>query len=85
MAVIGEIESLNRVKDVSVDFSYSRSLLEEEKLERDSDFCDVKKRPGKIFTKMSFEADDEGAGGHWSSLSNQTINWQRRHLLEKVS
>ncbi|KNA22459.1 hypothetical protein SOVF_033990 [Spinacia oleracea] len=85
MAVIGEIESLNRVKDVSVDFSYSRSLLEEEKLERDSDFCDVKKRPGKIFTKMSFEADDEGAGGHWSSLSNQTINWQRRHLLEKSS
>lgn len=83
-AVIGEIESLNRVKDVSMDFSYTRSLLEEEKLERESGYCDVKNRPGKIFTKMSFEEEEEGVGGHWSALSNQTISWRRR-LLEKNS
>lgn len=85
MDVIGEIERLNKVKDVSVDLSYTRSLLEEDKLERESGLCDVKKRPGKIFTKMSFEEEEEqGIGGHWSSISNQTISW-RRHLMGKGS
>nr|AUS89414.1 SITE-1 protease [Sesuvium portulacastrum] len=80
-AVIGEIERLSRVKDVSVDFSYTRSLLEGT-LERESEFCEVKKTAGKMFTKMSFEEEDGEVGGHWSSLSNQTISWQR-HLLGK--
>ncbi|CAO2822857.1 unnamed protein product [Amaranthus hypochondriacus] len=84
MGVIEEIEGLSSVKDVSPDFSYTRTLLEEETLQRDSEFCNVKKKPGKIFTKMSFEEKEEGDGSHWSVLSNQSISW-RRHLLGKNS
>lgn len=83
--VIGEIESLSRVKDVSVDVSYARSLFED-KLERESGFCETKKRRGKMFTRMSFDEKDErgGAEGYSSSLSNQTVSW-RRHLMGEVS
>ncbi|KAJ8425528.1 hypothetical protein Cgig2_013255 [Carnegiea gigantea] len=83
--VIGEIESLSRVKDVSVDVTYARSLFED-KLERESGFCETKKRPGKMFTRMSFDEKEERGGveGYSSSLSNQTISW-RRHLMGERS
>ena len=84
MGVIEEIEGLSSVKDVLPDFSYTRTLLEEEILQRESEFCNVKKKPGKIFTKISFEEKEEGDGSQWSVLSNQSISW-RRHLLGKVS
>ncbi|XP_057545645.1 subtilisin-like protease SBT6.1 [Amaranthus tricolor] len=84
MGVIEEIEGLSSVKDVLPDFSYTRTLLEEEILQRESEFCNVKKKPGKIFTKISFEEKEEGDGSQWSVLSNQSISW-RRHLLGKNS
>ncbi|XP_061343832.1 subtilisin-like protease SBT6.1 isoform X1 [Gastrolobium bilobum] len=45
-----EIRNLELVKDVHVDMGYKRDLLKHES----SSFVDVKKRPGKIFTSMSF-------------------------------
>lgn len=83
--VIGEIEGLSRVKDVSVDVTYARSLFED-KLERESGFCETKKRPGKMFTRMSFDEKEERGGVecYSSSLSNQTISW-RRHLMGERS
>lgn len=61
------------VKDVSVDSSYKRGLL-------GGAFEDGKKRPGKIFTSMSFNE-----GEHYTATtSNCTINW-RRHLLMQRS
>lgn len=71
--LIEEIERLNLVKDVSVDSSYKRGLL-------GGAFEDGKKRPGKIFTSMSFNE-----GEHYTATtSNCTINW-RRHLLMQRS
>ncbi|GJU39271.1 subtilisin-like protease SBT6.1 isoform X1 [Tanacetum coccineum] len=69
--VVGEFERLEMVKDVTVDTSYRlRSLLEMgggNEVE--------KKKPGKIFTKMSFEAE----------TVNQTIDWGRRRVLSQRS
>ncbi|KAH9624048.1 hypothetical protein KSS87_019117 [Heliosperma pusillum] len=83
-SVIAEIEKLSGVKDVVLDFRYTRSVLAKEE-STESEVCGVKKKPGKMFTKMSFE-ESEGvdSGTHWSSISNQTINW-RRNLLGKRS
>ncbi|KAL9224051.1 hypothetical protein vseg_000125 [Gypsophila vaccaria] len=91
--VVEEIGNLSGVRDVHFDFSYTRSVLaEEQSTEKrgssgggggDGEVCGVKKKPGKIFTRMSFGEDDDG-GIHWSSISNQTINW-RRNLLGKSS
>ncbi|KAI9191141.1 hypothetical protein LWI28_004185 [Acer negundo] len=72
--LIEEIERLKLVKDVNVDSSYKRDLL-------GGAFKDGKKRPGKIFTSMSFnEAEYYSA----ADTSNSTINW-RRHLLMQRS
>lgn len=71
--LIEEIERLNLVKDVNVESSYKRGLL-------GGAFEDGKKRPGKIFTSMSFNE-----GEHYTATtSNSTINW-RRHLLMQRS
>lgn len=56
--LIGEFVKLELVKDVSLDLSYQRGVLEE----KVGAFVDGKKRPGKIFTAMSF---DEGEGISW--------------------
>ncbi|WZZ38663.1 hypothetical protein YC2023_034922 [Brassica napus] len=68
-AVVGEIERLAMVKDVSVEFKYQRVLL-------GGSFLDGEKRPGKIFTSMSFK----GGADHSAEavLSNATSS---RHLL----
>lgn len=72
--LIGEIERLERVKDVYVDSSYSRSLF--------VDDFDEKKRPGKIFSSMSFE---EGEEGRYSALANASISWRRNILMQVQS
>lgn len=69
--LIEEIEKLESVKDVNLDFSYKRELL--------GGFEDGKKRPGKIFTSMSFNEGEYYA----ATTSNSTINWGR-HLLTQV-
>lgn len=74
--LIGEIGRLGLVKDVSLDMSYGRGLLRESG-ERVGAFVDGMKRPGKIFTSMSFS---EGEGEYYTAISNSSISW-RRHLL----
>ncbi|KAD6795131.1 hypothetical protein E3N88_06027 [Mikania micrantha] len=75
-SLITEFESLGMVKDVTVDSSYQlRNLLgrNEKEHERIGSFFDGKKRPGKIFTSMSFGECEE----------NQTIEWRRELLSHK--
>ncbi|KAG5403432.1 hypothetical protein IGI04_009551 [Brassica rapa subsp. trilocularis] len=67
-AVVGEIERLAMVKDVSVEFRYQRVLL-------GGSFRDGEKRPGKIFTSMSFE----GGADHSSNATSS-----RRLLAQKT-
>ncbi|KAM6582260.1 hypothetical protein CsatB_009262 [Cannabis sativa] len=76
--VIGELERLGMVKDVNVDASYTRGLLKEES--RDGRFIDENKRPGKIFTSMSFsEAENE----HGAEMSNSSFSLRRELLSER--
>ncbi|KAF7819812.1 subtilisin-like protease SBT6.1 isoform X1 [Senna tora] len=74
-----EIRKLGLVKDVNVDMSYRRGLLKEER-DRVGAFVDGKKRPGKIFTAMSFS---EGQRGHSSKISNTSVKWGRQLLMQR--
>ncbi|KAL1189201.1 Subtilisin-like protease SBT6.1 [Cardamine amara subsp. amara] len=74
-AVVGEIEKLAMVKDVNVEFKYQRVLL-------GGSFLDGKKRPGKIFTSMSFE--DGADNSAMAATSNTTLNWNRHLLGQKT-
>ncbi|KHG22017.1 Membrane-bound transcription factor site-1 protease [Gossypium arboreum] len=76
-ALIEEIERLGFVKDVNVDLSYNRGLLGA----GGGAFENGRKRPGKIFTSMSFSEEKHC---HVSGLSNSSINWSR-HLLSQRS
>lgn len=71
--VIREIRSLGFVKDVNVDSRYTRGVL-------GGAFVDGKKRPGKIFTSMSFNEEEHYA----AATSNSTINWGRQLLMQKT-
>ncbi|PIA64998.1 hypothetical protein AQUCO_00100457v1, partial [Aquilegia coerulea] len=72
-----EFGKLKLVKDVSIDLSYSRSLLANDEGKSGS-FVDGKKRPGKIFTSMSFSD-----GEYYSELSNTTISWKRKLMMQR--
>ena len=70
------------VKDVNVDATYKRGLLKEgKKRDKVGAFVDGKKRPGKIFTAMSF--CEAGEGEHRTVMSNSSFSW-RRELLSEV-
>ncbi|XP_024964331.1 subtilisin-like protease SBT6.1 isoform X1 [Cynara cardunculus var. scolymus] len=85
-SIIGQFERLKMVKDVRVDSSYQlRNLLgrnKKERHERVGAFSDGRKRPGKIFTSMSFGDGEDNVAA--AATSNQTIDWQR-HLLSQKS
>lgn len=84
--LIGKFVELELVKDVCLDLSYQRVILEENTEENESkvgSFIDGKKRPGKLFTAMSFSEPEE----HHSALANTSnlrISW-RRNLMAQVS
>ncbi|PWA97970.1 SITE-1 protease [Artemisia annua] len=79
--VVGEFGRLEMVKDVTVDTSYRlRSLLGGG--EGEVEGGGMKKKPGKIFTKMSFEGEGEGNVVEAVTV-NQTINWGRRVLSQR--
>lgn len=82
--MIGGIERLELVKDVNLDVAYRRDLLNEKTSERDrvGAFVDGKKRPGKIFTSMSF-GDGDGRDQYYTAIANSTISWGRQ-LLSQV-
>lgn len=75
-SLIEELGKLGLVKDVSVDLSYSRSLFAKDERKGGS-FVNGKKRPGKIFTSMSFSERE-----YHSPLSNSSISWQRKLMME---
>ncbi|KAL6523530.1 Membrane-bound transcription factor site-1 protease [Orobanche gracilis] len=83
--LIGEFGKLEQVKDVSLDLSYQRGILEEKAV---GTFVDRKKKHGKIFTRMSFtEWEDQTAVANtsgkigWRSLMMQAISFLvERHL-----
>lgn len=76
--MIEEFGKLELVKDVWADLSYHRSLLEKGN-GRVGAFVDGKKRPGKIFTSMSFT---EGENYVAAATSNMTLNWKRDLLMQ---
>lgn len=80
--LIEELERLELVKDVHVDMSYERSLLGKLKTrERMGAFVDGRKRPGKIFTSMSFGDGDSFVAA--AMTANSSINWSRNLLSQK--
>ncbi|KAE9464518.1 hypothetical protein C3L33_03634, partial [Rhododendron williamsianum] len=81
VSVIEELEGLELVKDVNPDRSYQRSLLGEEKMGRVGAFVDGKKRPGKIFTAMSFGEGENDAVP--AAASNLSSSWKRQLLMQK--
>jgi len=80
LGVIDEIKKLGLVKYVSLDMSYKRGLLND----KVGSFFDGGKKPGKIFTKMSFcEADEHGHGQEQDSVNlNGSINLRRQLLIQ---
>lgn len=89
--MVGEIGKLGLVKDVNVDLSYRRDLLGEEKgaSARVGAFMDGKKRPGKIFTAMSFSeggggGGGEGEGAYHFAISNAAVRWGRQLLMQVI-
>lgn len=78
--LIGEFEKLELVKDVSLDLSYQRGVLEEKAV---GAFVDGKKRPGKIFTAMSF-GEGENSTAAVANTSGVRIS-RRRNLMMQVS
>jgi membrane-bound transcription factor site-1 protease len=79
LGVVDEIRKLGSVKYVSLDMSYKRGLMNDQ---RDEDkvgaFADGEKRPGKIFTKMSFcEAEEQ----HPTNRSD-SFKWGRELLMQ---
>lgn len=78
--LIGEFGKLELVKDISPDLSYRRAILEDKVV---GAFVDGKKRPGKIFTAMSFgEGEDPSASV--VNTSGARLSW-RRNLMIQVS
>lgn len=75
--MIQEIERLERVKDVFADSRYSRNLFFVGG-EKDS-YVNEKKRPGKIFTSMSFE---EGGKKSCGSVGNDSFRLERKLMME---
>ncbi|KAK4481212.1 hypothetical protein RD792_012095 [Penstemon davidsonii] len=65
--LIGEFGKLDLVKDVYLDLSYQRGVLDE----KVGAFLDGKKRPGKIFTAMSFDESDANVTGSRRNLMMQ--------------
>jgi len=82
--VVDEIRNLGSVKYVSLDVSYKRGLMTKDqgRNKKVGTFEDgMKKRPGKIFTAMSFceaEEEDEKNVGNRSG----SVKWGRELLMQ---
>ncbi|KAL3642980.1 Membrane-bound transcription factor site-1 protease [Castilleja foliolosa] len=73
--LIGEFGKLELVKDVSLDLSYQRGVLEEKAV---GTFVDGVKRPGKIFTSMSF-----GERENLTAEAAANTSWRRSLMMQK--
>lgn len=82
--MVDEIRNLGSVKYVSLDVSYKRGLMTKDqgRNKKVGTFEDgMKKRPGKIFTAMSFceaEEEDEKNVGNRSG----SVKWGRELLMQ---
>lgn len=78
-----EIRDLELVKDVHVDVGYKRGLLNHDQTRKGGAFVDGRKRPGKIFTTMSFSEEEEGKEeGHCFAIHNASFKWGRQLLMQ---
>ncbi|KAL2251190.1 UNVERIFIED_CONTAM: Subtilisin-like protease SBT6.1 [Sesamum indicum] len=77
--LVGEFEKLELVKDVSLDVSYQRGVLEEKAI---GAFVDGKKRPGKFFTAMSF-GEGENSTAAVANTDGVRISWRRNLMMQK--
>lgn len=76
-SLIGEFGELALVKDVSLDLSYQRRVLQDRVA---GAFVDGRKRPGKIFTSMSFgEAENLATEVNTSGVH---ISWRRNLMMQ---
>ncbi|KAL4572223.1 hypothetical protein LXL04_018993 [Taraxacum kok-saghyz] len=84
-SIVKKFETLDIVKDVRVDSSYQlRNLLggrKTKRYERIGAFVDGRKRPGKIFTSMSFTDGEDFVAA--AITANQTTDWNRQLLSQK--
>ncbi|XP_058763915.1 subtilisin-like protease SBT6.1 isoform X1 [Vicia villosa] len=80
LGLIDEIKKLGLVKYVSLDVSYKRGLLKHES-DKVGSFVNGNKRPGKIFTKMSFCDADEHVED--SIHRNGSLKWGRDLLSQR--
>ncbi|KAH6835322.1 SITE-1 protease [Perilla frutescens var. hirtella] len=78
--LIGEFVKLELVKDVYLDLSYQRGLLNLDEKAGVGAFVDGKKRPGKIFTAMSFGERESAMA---SNSSGARISWRRNLMMQK--
>ncbi|MED6167836.1 Membrane-bound transcription factor site-1 protease [Stylosanthes scabra] len=84
-----EIQALPLVKDVHVDMSYTRGLLHKDRTHKRKagSFVDGKKRPGKIFTSMSFSEEPYGDGDDGPSgcsfTHNSSVKLGRQLFMQK--
>ncbi|KAI4297014.1 hypothetical protein L6164_036926 [Bauhinia variegata] len=77
-----EIRRLGLVKDVHVDMSYTRGMLKHSR-KKSGAFVDGKKRPGKIFTSMSFSEGEDWEGDRHTRISNTSVKRGRQLLMER--
>ena len=73
-----ELLHLGLVKDVNLDMSYNGGLLNEDR-DKVGAFMNGKKRPGKIFTTMSFSEEDKD---HYGKSRNSSVKWGRQLLMQ---
>lgn len=78
--LVEEFQQLELVKDVWVDSSYSRDvLLVNEGARKDGTLEEEKKKPGKLFTSMSFEEVD----AEYGPSGNSSVSWTRKLMMER--
>ncbi|PKU76334.1 membrane-bound transcription factor site-1 protease [Dendrobium catenatum] len=78
LLLIEDIQRLKRVKDVFADTRYSRSLFFDGRGKQG--FVSEKKRPGKIFTSMSFEEEGKKSS---DLVGNNSFRLERKLMMEE--
>ncbi|XP_078169721.1 SITE-1 protease [Carex rostrata] len=83
--VIAAIQGLDRIRDVHVDSTYKRELFEADQDGGSQFKFGSERRPGKLFTRMSFEEEREEGGSKavWSAYSNSSLSWKRKLMMQR--
>lgn len=83
-AVTAAIQGLDRIRDVHVDSTYRRELFEADPEGGNGFGFGTERRPGKMFTRMSFEEERERGDkeAFWSVYSNSSLSWKRKLMMQ---